>query len=106
MKLAAIKALATCGTMKAIEPLYELSTKFAINPSIKREAGRAISEIQKRYGVGERGAVSLSTETTEAGAVSLDRASMGELSIDVQEKARVKHPGKPVKKKPGRKKRQ
>jgi hypothetical protein len=65
-KLAIIWALKYCGTYESIEPLYRIN-----QPALKREADEAIAMIQDRIGAGDKGWLSISTETDSEGGLSL-----------------------------------
>jgi len=71
LKLAVIKALARCGDMKAVEPLYNLSKQVIIPPSMKTEAKKSIAGIQYRFGTGDKGWLSLNDSDSSDGSLSL-----------------------------------
>lgn len=80
VKTAAIEALATVGTVTAVEPLHELTSRLGF----KRSARVAIDSIQSRLGDVESGRLSLAPAIDPAGALSLiaDPEMEGGLSLD------------------------
>lgn len=70
VRLAAVKALRTCGTLNAVEALHPLTTGLGIG-SIRSEAKRSIAELQSRYGRGEGGELCLAETDTATGALSV-----------------------------------
>ncbi len=66
----AIKALASCGTREAVEPLFNLN-KTIINPIIKNLIQETISKIQSRLGPHDMGALSIAEHSDKDGALSI-----------------------------------
>ena len=77
---AAVEALAKLGTVRAVEPLFELAKKMRFGPS----ARTAIDSIQSRLGDVEAGRLSLAPTIDPDGALSLagDPEKAGGLSLD------------------------
>jgi hypothetical protein len=71
LRLSVIQALGTCGTMKAVEPLYHISKQILLLPSLKNAAKRSISRIQSRFGSGDRGWLSIMDKDQSGGSLSL-----------------------------------
>lgn len=61
-----IEALKHCGTYKSIEPLYNIKQL-----TLKREADEAIAMIQDRIGSGDKGWLSITSDTNDGGKLSL-----------------------------------
>jgi hypothetical protein len=82
IRKAAVKALGTCGDKKAVVMLYHLRKASRLNASLKVLFRASIARIQSRLGYTEKGWLSLSIETEEAGALSLEPDDKsGDLSI-------------------------
>lgn len=71
LKLAIIKALGRCGTLDAVEPLYQISKQIIILPSLKTAAKQSIARIQSHFGAGEKGWLSLTDADQSEGSLSL-----------------------------------
>ena len=80
VRAAAIETLSRIGTVKAVEPLYELSKQRGF----KRPARVAIDSIQSRLGDVEAGRLSLAPNVDTDGALSLagDPEKSGGLSLE------------------------
>ncbi len=73
--------LGRCGSMKCIEILYKKSV-LSINRPLKKEIMLAITQIQNRHEVnGEKGWISLCTQSDTDGGLSLPPSDEGGLSI-------------------------
>ena len=79
VRVAAAAALASVGTVRAVEPLLPL-TKGVLDTELHRVAQDAIRKIQSRLGDAEAGRVSVSKVESLAGGVSL-ASEGGELSV-------------------------
>ncbi|MFC2171231.1 HEAT repeat domain-containing protein [Acidobacteriota bacterium] len=71
VKEAAANALGTVGTVRAVEPLLELTTGVARSGSLKRASREAISRIQHRLGDAEAGRLSLAAADDIGGELSM-----------------------------------
>ncbi len=81
IRLHAIMALATCGNVSVVQCLYELS-ECSNDKRIKSEASRSMESIQKRFGVKDKGGLSLSGDSGDSGVVSLgEDGDDGSLSV-------------------------
>ncbi len=77
VKLAAIHALGTCGTIDEIE--YLLSINHIL---LKKAAKESVLKIQSGLGPAERGSLSISKENSQEGALSINNDETGGLSIN------------------------
>lgn len=68
-----ISALATCGTVEAVEPLLKLA-KSSINPLFRSDVQKAIDGIQSRLSGADAGWLSVSGVEGTAGALSMSDA--------------------------------
>ncbi len=83
--LMVIKALGTCGTLNAVEPVYELG-KNSPDSRVREEAERSIALIQSRKGQGEKGWLSIPEFSETDGALSINNeARGGALSVNNEE---------------------
>lgn len=71
LKLAVINALGRCGTLDAVEPLYQVTKQIIILPSLKTAAKQSIACIQSRFGSGEKGWLSIMEIDDSEGSLSL-----------------------------------
>jgi hypothetical protein len=65
LKLAVIRALGQCGSMDAVAPLYSLTKQIMSLPSLRSAAKHSIARIQSRYEPGEKGWLTLTTDTEQ-----------------------------------------
>lgn len=79
-QIAAAQALGAMGTAAAVEPLLPLARGLLVDPTLKRLASAAVTNIQARLGQRERGAVTLTDTAASAGALALSGMT-GELSL-------------------------
>lgn len=79
-QIAAAQALGAMGTAAAVEPLLALARGLLVDPTLKRLASAAVTNIQARLGQRERGAVSLTDTAASAGALALS-GTTGALSL-------------------------
>ncbi len=81
IRLLAIRALASCGTVSAVEPLHKLAGD-TLNPMVRIATLKAIERIQSRLGNVERGWLSVAELSDREGALSMaDGAGKGSLSM-------------------------
>lgn len=78
---AIIQALAKCGNVKALAPLYYLAKVVFKNPLLIRAARRAMARIQLRLGDVGKGCLSLTNTAKEEGELSLLKNKWGGLDI-------------------------
>lgn len=69
LKVPVLSALETCGTLDAVEPIYNLG-KSIFNPGLRNAAQQAIAAIQERCGSGDSGWLSLEDLEPLDGALS------------------------------------
>lgn len=76
-----VRALATCGSAEAVQPLYALSKGgLSVPTSLKQLARRAIAMIQDRLGEGGRGGLAVLEDDREGALSPADDAPRGGLS--------------------------
>ena len=88
IKLEVIHAFETCGTLSAVEPLFNINKKILVNPAIKAASKNAIDTIQARLAKNKQaGWLTLSDKNKNDGLLSLtdDKTGNGSLSLKDQE---------------------
>lgn len=86
LRLQAIQALETCGTMAAVKELYKISKQLISMPGIKTAAKTAISRIQIRLARGKEGELSLIQKQAGRGELSITpEGEGGALSLDEEQ---------------------
>jgi hypothetical protein len=86
IRMLAIRALGTCGTVSAVEPLDKLAGD-SINPFVRSAVHASIEQIQARLGRVERGWLSVAELSDKEGGLSIaDKAEAGSLSMEPEKK--------------------
>jgi hypothetical protein len=87
----AVRLLGEVGSVRAVEPLLDLAKLIFVDPSLKRAAKSALTEIQARLGDVDRGSLSIVGLPEDEGALSL-AADAGSLAVSVTETSTAADP--------------